>query len=97
MTIVRGPISFEDLRTVNKLVLPTFKDACMERGLLRNDAEWDRCLQEAAYFQSGKQIRDLFALILSHCHQTNALLLWNNYKNVMTQDILYETQKQKRD
>jgi len=46
--------------------VPTFKDACKERGLLRDDQEWIQCLKEAADMQTGSQLRTLFATILIH-------------------------------
>lgn len=34
---VRGPTSFESLRTVNGIVCPTFRAACQELNLIEND------------------------------------------------------------
>ena len=93
LNIVRGPLSFEDLRTVKGVVFPTFKDACVERGLLKDDKEWIRCLDEAKQFQSGKQLRNLFAIILTHCEPTNAKQIWEQFKDAMSSDILYSMQK----
>ena len=39
-TVVRGATSFENLRTVDGIVFPTFKEACISLGLLENDGEW---------------------------------------------------------
>lgn len=53
LTIVKGPTSFEDLRTFNGALLPTFRAACLARGLLEDDAEWRQCLMEATMMQTG--------------------------------------------
>jgi ATP-dependent DNA helicase PIF1 len=39
---IPGCASFEELRTHDGIVLPTFKDACVSRGLARDDAEYKR-------------------------------------------------------
>jgi hypothetical protein len=47
LTHVTGATCFEDLRTAHRphmptiIVPPTFKVACLARGLLQDDAEWD--------------------------------------------------------
>ena len=47
LTVVKGPTSFENLRTVSGVVYDTFKSACVARGLLEDDEEWIQCLREA--------------------------------------------------
>ena len=47
---------FQDLRSFQGTVYPTFKAACLERGLLEDDLEWRLCLQEAAGIQTGSQL-----------------------------------------
>ncbi|KAJ4806202.1 hypothetical protein LUZ62_018768 [Rhynchospora pubera] len=64
LNIVRGPVSFEEIRTVNGVVHLTFKEACNTLGLLDNDNEWLYTLQEAAGTASSQQMRKLFIDIL---------------------------------
>ena len=47
-----GPLSFQDVSTVNGQEYPTFKDACMALCLLEDDM-----LAEAALGCTGTQIR----------------------------------------
>ena len=90
LTIVKGAASFEDLRTVNGVLLPTFKDACKERGLLRDDQEWIQCLNEAADMQTGCQLHTLFATILLHCTPTPPHKLWNQFKERVCDDLAWK-------
>ncbi|GBO22796.1 hypothetical protein AVEN_157229-1 [Araneus ventricosus] len=60
-----GAISFDDILTVNGLRCITFQQACQEYGLLRGDQQWHDALNEAAQFQSPRQLRMLFAMICS--------------------------------
>jgi hypothetical protein len=40
LTTVKGPMSWEHLRTFDGMLHPTFHSACLARGLLENDNEW---------------------------------------------------------
>uniref|UniRef100_A0A182N6N5 ATP-dependent DNA helicase n=1 Tax=Anopheles dirus TaxID=7168 RepID=A0A182N6N5_9DIPT len=44
----KGPTSFEDLRTVDGTVCVTYQQAATLAGLLQDDSEWDRTMQEAS-------------------------------------------------
>lgn len=58
---VKGACSFQELRTFESIIHPSFKDACLARGLLENDEEWDLCLQEAITMTtSANLLRQLF-------------------------------------
>src|SRR5258706_8891956 len=87
LTHVRGPTSFEALRTVNDVAHPTFQAACLALGLLGNDEEWRHCLDQAANFQTGTQLRSLFVLLLLHCEPANPLGLWETYKLKICDDL----------
>ena len=87
LTHVRGPTSFEALHTVNGVVHPTFKSACLALGLLGDDEEWQHCLNEAVNFQTGTQLWSLFVLLLIHCVPANPLALWERYKLRICDDL----------
>ena len=89
LTVVKGATSFEDLRTVDGVLCPTFKHACKERGLLRDDQEWIQCLKEAADMQTGTQLRTLFATILLHGTPTSPDELWNQFKDKICDDLAW--------
>ena len=59
---VRGPKSFEDLRTVCGELCSTYREACLKRSLLEDDAHWNTALSEAAISQSPASLRNLFAI-----------------------------------
>ena len=87
LTVIRGPTSFRNLRTFNGVEAPTFKEACLARGLLEDDNEWSQCLQEAAVMQTGGQLRHLFTTILHDCNPTAPLVLWNQFKEHICDDL----------
>ena len=92
LTIVKGSVSFEDLRTWNGVVHPTFKSACIARGLLDSDEQWDRSLAEAGLWQGGFQLRELFVCILLYCQPADPLQLWRNYSTNLSDDCRHQLQ-----
>ncbi|GJX71943.1 ATP-dependent DNA helicase PIF1-like protein [Tanacetum coccineum] len=69
-----GPRTFEELLTVNKRLCTNFKEACFAYGLLNDDREWTRAIQEASLWALGPQLRDLFVTILLFCDIASLLL-----------------------
>ncbi|GFV20703.1 ATP-dependent DNA helicase [Trichonephila clavipes] len=86
---IRGPISFQDLRTVNGQLCATYRQACQELNLLENDANWDTALADASNTARPQQIRTLFVIILTTCFPSNPKDLWGKYKDYMSEDILH--------
>ncbi|KAM6570896.1 hypothetical protein CsatA_014976 [Cannabis sativa] len=83
---VRGPTSFEDLRSIDGIVAPTFRDAATMRGLLQTDNTLEDCLQEASIFQMPNSLRRLFATILVFCNPNNPRNLWERFEKDMSID-----------
>ncbi|GJR46868.1 ATP-dependent DNA helicase PIF1-like protein [Tanacetum coccineum] len=81
-----GPQSFEELLTVNKRVYVTIKEACFYYGLLNDDREWTRAIQEASFWALVPQLRDLFVTILLFCDLTPKQI--QNYCLVEIQELL---------
>ena len=90
LTRVPGPSGFEALRTYNGVVYPTFQEACRARGLLQDDQEWFNCLHEACSAISNiRKLRELFVIILFYNNPANPLLLWNTFKEHLSDDFRY--------
>ncbi|XP_035841296.1 uncharacterized protein LOC110919253 [Helianthus annuus] len=71
LTKVKGPRSFEEIRTYDGVVYPTFRDACYARGLLDDDNEYIECIKESSFTGNGHYLRSLFAtLLLSNTLET---------------------------
>jgi hypothetical protein len=88
LSTVKGAVSFEDLCTVvDGNLLPTFHQACLERGLLEDDNEWKQCLQEASHMASGHQLGNLFVTILRDCSPSNPLALWLEFRIHICDDL----------
>ncbi|XP_065643128.1 uncharacterized protein LOC136075071 [Hydra vulgaris] len=86
---LKGALSWEDVRTVNGIVLETFREACVLKGLLQDDTKWQNTLSEAVLTCMPKQIRQLFSIILTLCEPDNRLHFWNTCKAFMMEDFIH--------
>ena len=93
---VKGPTSFQQLKTFGGQIYHTYKEAGLARGIIAEDSEWKECLTEAAAILSPKHLRDLFVHILHHNQPASPLLLWNLQlsngeilSNTMSEDFRY--------
>ncbi|KAL4132861.1 hypothetical protein QTP88_009943 [Uroleucon formosanum] len=94
---VTGTLSFLDKRNVNGQQYPTYKDACLALELLEDDNQWECMLTEAALNYTSIQICLLFAIELTTCFPARAEILWDNYKDSMTDDMLHQHRTQCND
>jgi len=74
-------------------VHPTFKGACLARGLLQDDVKWDQCLLEAASVQLPRSLRQLFASLLIYNNVTNLGQLWDKHKGALMEDFLHQARQ----
>ena len=83
-----GATSFENLRTINGHVCPTFQEACRKLGLLETDEELDCVMEEASTVQFGNQLRDVFANLLIYCRPADPPLFWQRHREKLVEDFM---------
>lgn len=96
---IKGSTSFEYLRTVNGQVYSSFTETCIVRGLVADDQEWKRAMNEAEVWMMPLHLRRLFVRILIHCNPLYPGKLWDDFKNAMSEDFgkhMTEAQAQMR-
>ena len=86
--VIRGPCSFEDLKTIDSHTCETYREACQQRGLLEDDKHHDEALKETADQRSTPALRSLFYVILTMCEPSNPLQLWINHQGNLCEDCL---------
>lgn len=89
LQVQKGCQSFADLKTVDGVVHDSFRAACQALGLLADDGEWQRTLQEAAQFKTGRQLRELFAAILQFCIVADPQALFAENRVALADDLLH--------
>ncbi|KAF7813324.1 uncharacterized protein G2W53_034300 [Senna tora] len=88
LTRVKGPTSYEDIRTMNGVLHPTFKDACYALGLLDDDKEYIDGINEASRWSSGLYLRKLFSTLLIHNTISRPAFVWDQTWMHLSDDIL---------
>ena len=53
LTVVKGPLSYEEIRTVDNILYPTFREACEASGFLADDNEYVEAIKEANDWGTG--------------------------------------------
>ena len=84
----KGATAFEDLRTGQGHIHATFKDAARAMGLLEDDAEHRRCLQEASVMNMPSQLRQLFATLMVFQTPSDIRALFDEFKEAMCEDFI---------
>ena len=88
-----GAKDYDELKVHDGISYPTFKATCLAMGLLEDDQEWVRSLEEAARTASSRQIRATFAIILQFCTPSEPNALWELFKDEMSDVFVFsETQ-----
>ena len=86
---VKGPQSYEDLRTVNGELLGSFQEACQKLGLMEDDTEVQQALVEACSIRFGDQLISFFGSLLEFCRPGNPLALWEKFKQELSYHIVH--------
>lgn len=86
---VKGPTSFEDIRTVNGVVYPTFKDACYELGMLDDDKEYIDAIRDASSWSSGVYLRSLFVMLLLSNTLSRPDKIWDECRQELSDGIIH--------
>ncbi|KAL3820594.1 hypothetical protein ACJIZ3_006499 [Penstemon smallii] len=84
---MKGPISFDHLRTIASGQVGTFREAAVFRGLLESDDYADNCLAEATFYQMPCSLRKLYALLLVYVICARPQVLWDKYYTSMSEDF----------
>ncbi|XP_052627755.1 uncharacterized protein LOC111912983 [Lactuca sativa] len=91
---VKGPTSFDEIRTVNGETYSSFRDTCYALGLLDDDKEYIDAIKEASHSGSGFYLRFLFATLLMCNSMSKPEVVWENTWEYLSDGILYN-QRQK--
>ncbi|RCV32727.1 hypothetical protein SETIT_7G026600v2 [Setaria italica] len=83
---VAGATSYRGLRTVDDVLLPSFREAAKRRGLIEEDNTLDECLTKNNLFHMPSSLRRLFTTILVFCEPNDVFGLWTKHLDAMSED-----------
>ncbi|XP_074304137.1 uncharacterized protein LOC141638691 [Silene latifolia] len=86
---IRGPKSFDDLKSINGITCSSFRESAYMHGLLETDNSIEECLAEAVQYQMPGALRRLFATLLIYCQPNNPRLLWDKFYTLLSEDYAY--------
>ncbi|KAG4986434.1 hypothetical protein GYH30_033934 [Glycine max] len=89
LTVCRGPISFEDIRTVDGIEYSTYRETCFAMGFLQDDREFIAAIQEAKDWGSTPYLRNLFVLLLLTGTMNKPEEVWEKTWHWLSDDIVY--------
>jgi hypothetical protein len=89
--------SFKEMRTVEGILKESYKDVCIQLGLLADDKEWIYLFEETTGMQHPTQLRSLFAIVLVHNEVQNPVRLFEQFQEYFAEDIKYLRGHQIRD
>ncbi|XP_019168340.1 PREDICTED: uncharacterized protein LOC109164044 [Ipomoea nil] len=91
---IRGPTSYEDIRTVNGVLYNSFRDACYARGLVDDDNEYVDAIEEASHWTSADQLRRLFVTLLMSSYMGKPESVWYVVWPHLSDDAQFQIPKQ---
>ena len=83
-----GATSYADLKTVGGELLATFQAACLRLGLLDDDAEIDKVMEEAAGMKFGNQLREVFATVLIFIRPSDPAAFYERHMVALCTDYM---------
>jgi hypothetical protein len=92
LNVVKGAKSFEYLRWYEGVLHPTFRAACVARGIANDDKEWFRLFDEGIVGTPARQLRNCFVLLLLQKAMVDPVAIWDRYKDHLCDDLKYRVE-----
>ena len=86
----KGCTNHDDIKKINGIVYPTYKDACYAAGLLEDDKEYIEGIKDASHWSSAEHLRDLFVTLLSQKELETPLNVWLQTWHLLAEDVEYK-------
>ena len=87
VNVVRGPTSYEDIKTFNGVLYPEYKDACFARWLLDEDQEYIDNIVRRSFESFGSDLRHVFVMMLNNNTIYMPETEWENTWQILSEDI----------
>ncbi|XP_019197738.1 PREDICTED: uncharacterized protein LOC109191567 [Ipomoea nil] len=89
LNLVRGPISFEEIHTIDGIQYSSFRDACYARGLICDEKEYIDAIVEASHWSTASALRRLFVTLLTSNSLCKPEKVWDVVWPHLCDDVEY--------
>ncbi|XP_031127489.1 uncharacterized protein LOC116029578 [Ipomoea triloba] len=93
LNVVRGPTNFDDIKSYQGVVYPSFMDACYARGLLDDDREYIDAINEASLWSTATAMRKLFVVLLTSNLVNRPENVWCQVWHHLAEDVLFNRRR----
>ncbi|XP_031120315.1 uncharacterized protein LOC116023454 [Ipomoea triloba] len=93
LNVVRGPTNFDDIKSYQGVVYPSFRDACYARGLLDDDREYIDAINEASLWSTAQAMRKLFVVLLTSNLVNRPENVWCQVWHHLAEDVQFNRRR----
>ncbi|GJW10927.1 ATP-dependent DNA helicase PIF1 [Tanacetum coccineum] len=86
----KGCRTHDEIKKVNEVVYPTYKEACYATGLLEDDKEYIECIKDATHWATAEHLCELFVTLLSPKELTMPLSVLLQTWNLLAEDVQFK-------
>ncbi|XP_058726700.1 ATP-dependent DNA helicase pfh1-like [Vicia villosa] len=90
LTVVKGPLTYEEIHKVGDTQFDTFRDACFAMGFLEDDREYIGAIREASEWGSDHFLRKLFVVMLLSNAVNRPAHVWNETWSLLSDGLLHQ-------
>lgn len=89
LNYVKGPVSYDDIKTVGGVKYNSFKEACFALGLLDDDNEFINAINQVSFWGTAEYMRRLFVMLLVSNQFSRPEVVWEKTWLHLSDDMLH--------